>query len=239
MLTRLDTTDPVDVLGMLFAEQRTAEGRPWVMLNMVASIDGATALKGGATALNDEDDRLLFLALRSVADVVMMGAQTVRSEKLGPIRMSSEMMERRNAAGFDGPPRLVILTRSGKIDPGHRVFSDRANRPLVVTSSNPDDLGQLRDVADVIQASDMSGAGIIDVFGEAGVVLCEGGPSVNSQLIADRVVDEINLTLSPLFALGESKRVASAPDELDPPTEMSLDRVLRGERSLFLRYVRE
>ena len=62
------------------------------MLNMVTSIDGATAVGGGASGLNDPDDRALFLALRALADVVLVGAQTVRSENLGPVRMTDEMM---------------------------------------------------------------------------------------------------------------------------------------------------
>ena len=239
MLTEMAPTDPVDVLDMLFAEEREAEGRPWVMLNMVTSIDGATALRGGATALNDPDDKMLFLSLRSVADVVMVGAETVRAEALGPINMTAEMTKRREEAGFDGPPRMAILTRSGNIDPGHRVFSDQSNPPVVLTSgSDGSELDGLREVAEVVQVPVLDGPGIVQAFRGVGVVLCEGGPTVNSQLVAGDLVDEINLTISPLFALGPSKRVAVAPDELDPPIEMRLDRVMRGTRSLFARFVR-
>ncbi|MFQ5524119.1 MAG: dihydrofolate reductase family protein [Acidimicrobiia bacterium] len=95
MLRRLQTGEPVDLLEMLFSEERRNSGRPWMMLNMVESVDGATAVGGGASGLNDADDRDLFLALRSVADVVMVGAQTVRSENLGPVRMNDEMMRHR------------------------------------------------------------------------------------------------------------------------------------------------
>ena len=239
MLRRLESGESVDMLEMLFAEQRGHDQRPWVMLNMVESVDGATALRGGATALNDADDRSLFLALRSLADVVLVGAQTVRSENLGPIRMNEEMTKYRLEAGFEGEPRLAILTKSLNLDLDGRVFSDQTRRPMVVTGEDADDarLATVADVADVIRAPVLDGAGIVRALGDVDVILCEGGPTVNSQLIAADVVDEINLTVSPLFAMGESKRLASGV-ELDRPLELTLDRALVGDRSLFLRYVR-
>lgn len=239
MLRRLETGEPVDMLEMLFSETRLVEGRPWVMLNMVESVDGATAVGGGASGLNDPDDRALFLALRSVADVVMMGAQTVRSEGLGPVRMTEEMMEHRSAAGLSGEPMMVILTRSLDIEPDHRVFSDQGRRPTIITGTDADagKLEALGAVSDIIQIDSLDGEGIVAALGDAAVILCEGGPTLNSHLVAAGVVDEVDLTLSPMLAMGESKRIASGP-VLDPPQEMTLARAVRGDRSLFLRYVR-
>lgn len=206
---------------------------------MVESIDGATAVGGGATGLNDEDDRALFLALRSVSDVVMMGAQTVRSEGLGPVRMTDEMMAKREAAGLKGEPTMVILTRSLAIEPDHRVFSDQTRRPTILTSvdADPSKVEALAQVADVKQVESLDGHGIVDALDWASVILCEGGPTLNSHLVAAGVVDEIDLTISPMLAMGESKRIAMGP-VLDPPQEMRLDRAWAGERSLFLRYLR-
>lgn len=228
------------MLPLLFAERRRGFARPWVMLNMVESVDGATALKGGATALNDADDRQLFLALRSVADVVLVGAQTVRSERLGPVRMSDEMLQHRAAAGLEGEPRLAVMSRSLGIEPDNRIFSDPDRRPILVVPSDADRdrMRRLEGVADFVLTDTDSGQAVVDALRPAEVVLCEGGPSVNSHLIAADVVDEINLTLSPIFGLGSSKRLASHADELDPPQELVLDRALVGDRSLFLRYVR-
>lgn len=239
MLHQLETGEPVDVLEMLFSERREAAGRPWVMLNMVESIDGATAVDGGASGLNDPDDRELFLALRAVADVVVNGAGTVRAENIGPVRMSDEMVRRRLDAGLSEKPRMVVLSRSLSLDSGQRIFSDPERRPMIITEvhADPDGLRRLGDVADVVQIERLDGLGIVQSLGEASVVLCEGGPTINSQLIRDDVVDEINLTISPLLALGESKRLASGPP-LESPTSMRVDRILRGNQSVFLRFVR-
>lgn len=240
MFRHLESGESVDILEMLFAEERGHVDSPWVMLNMVSSVDGATALRGGATALNDTDDRALFLALRAVADVVLVGAQTIRSENMGPIRMSDEMSRYREKFGQVGEPKLAILTRSLNLDPGDRLFADPERRPIVLTQDGADSdrLAGIAQVADVVQAPVLDGAGIVGALGESTVILCEGGPTVNSQLIAAGLVDEINLTISPLFAMGESKRIASGA-ELDPPAELRLARILAGDRSLFLRYLRE
>ena len=239
MLHRLETGEPVDILPMLFAESRVSNDGPWVMLNMVVSVDGATAVDGGASGLNDADDRALFLALRSVADVVMMGAQTVRSENLGPVRMNEEKMRHRQEAGMEGEPTLVILTRSLNIEPGHRVFSDETRRPTILTGldADPEKVAVLGEVADVRQIESLDGSGIVGALDSASVILCEGGPTLNSHLAAAGVVDEIDLTVAPLLAMGESKRITSGA-ALDPPTPMRLDRSLIGDQSLFLRYVK-
>ena len=239
MLRKLETSEPINMLDTLFAERRIRPDRPWVMLNMVTSVDGATAVGGGASALNDADDRALFLALRAVSDVVLMGAQTVRAENLGPIRMDDDMARHRLQAGFKGDPRMVILTRSLDLDRGHRVFADPKRQPFVLTGLDVDQakLRDIQEVAEVRQIESLDGGGIVESLAEFGVILCEGGPTVNSQLFAAGVVDEVNLTLSPMVAMGESKRLASGVS-LDPPLEMTLDRTLKGDGSLFLRYVR-
>jgi len=241
MLRHLETGDTVDVLEKLFSERRDPPGgRPWVMLNIVESIDGATAVEGGASGLNDADDRQLFLALRAVADVVMNGAATVRAENLGPVKLSDEMMRRRREAGMQEPPTMVLLSRSLSLDPGMRIFSDPEQRPTIITGieADPDRLEVLDGIADIVQIEELDGSSIIKALGNPSVVLCEGGPTINSQLIRDGVVDEVNLTISPVLALGESSRVASG-SPLRPPTEMRLDRTLMGDQSLFLRFIRD
>lgn len=240
MLRHLETGHAVDVLETLFSEERHREDRPWVMLNIVESIDGATAIDGGASGLNDADDRQLFLALRAVADVVMNGAATVRAENLGPVRLSGEMAQRRREAGVHEPPRMVVLSRSLSLDPHLRIFSDPERRPTIITGldADPERLAALGNVADLVQIEKLDGPGIIDALQGVSVVLCEGGPTVNGQLIEGGLVDEVNLTISPVLALGDSKRVASGPSD-HRPTEMRLDRTLIGDHSLFLRFVRD
>lgn len=230
---------PIDVLDMVLAEERSTDAPPWVMYNMVASVDGATAVAGGSTALNDEDDKALFAALRVVPDVVLAGAETIRAENYGPVRLDEQRRRRRVENGKDAVPRLAIATRSLRLDPELRVFGDPEYRPLVVTGEDaPEDrVAALSGLADIVQLPELDPESILGALGDPGIVLCEGGPSLNGQLIAGGFIDEMNLTISPLVAVGESYRVAHG-DDLGSPVAMRLDRVLTGDRSLFLRYLR-
>lgn len=224
---------------MLFGEERDGEGRPWVMVNMVVSVDGGTAVEGSATPLNDPDDKMLFRALRSVADYVLAGAETVRAENYGPVQLDDEHITQRRRAGLDDLPRLVIATRSADLDPEARAFSDPERPTMVITGVDADSsrVEAISEVAEVAQLEDLSPNGIIDHLGDADVVLCEGGPSLNGQFFAAGVVDEVNLTISPYLISGKSARMAHG-DPADPPLDLLLDRTLIGDTSLFLRYLR-
>jgi len=241
MLRRLhEASGPVDVLDMVLAEERSSDGGPWVMFNMVASVDGATAVEGGSSALNDEDDKALFAALRTVPDVILVGAGTVRAENYGPVDLDEERRARRTEQGMSPTPRLAIATASLSIEPDMRVFEDSENRPLIITSTevSSDRIEAFADRAEVVQLDDLDAASILESLGEPNVVLCEGGPTLNGQLIVDGFIDEMNLTIAPKVAVGESHRIAHG-EELLPPADMKLVRTLSGDRSLFLRYVRE
>lgn len=240
MLRRLhEASGPIDLLDMVFAEERSADG-PWVMFNMVASVDGATAVKGGSSALNDEDDKALFAALRAVPDVILVGAGTVRAENYGPVGLDEGRRARRVEHGMSPTPRLAIATASLSLEPDMRVFEDPEQKPVVITSIevSRDRIAAFADRADVVQLADLDAASILESLGEPGVVLCEGGPTLNGQLIADGFIHEMNLTIAPMVAVGESHRIAHG-EELLPPVDMTLVRTLVGDRSLFLRYVRE
>jgi riboflavin-specific deaminase-like protein len=233
-----NSRDDVDPYVRYSADDRTAPAveRPWVLVNMIATVDGATAVDGRSGGLGGPADKLVFGAVRAVADVILVGAGTVRAESYGPPRTSP---------GLDVPPRLAIVTRSLDIDPSARVFHDTApaRRPIVVTTerSDPSRRSALADVADLLTAGEDS----VDILqtvaalGDRGarVVLCEGGPSLNGQLLAAGVLDELCLSLAPLVAGGSSPRLAH---DLGPThvTPMRLDRVLEADDMLFLRYVR-
>lgn len=211
-----------------------------MMYNMVASVDGATAVEGSATALNDEDDKTLFRALRAVPDLILVGASTIRAEDYGPVRLDDDHLSARRSVGLDNLPRLVIATVTADLDPSARVFSDSEHPPLIVTGVDADlsRVEALAEVAEVAQLEDLSPAGILDQLDDADVILCEGGPTLNGQFFAAGVVDEVNLSISPQIVSGRSARIAHG-DAAVPPLPMRVDRKLIGETSVFLRYLRD
>lgn len=241
MLHRLyPTPGPVeDSLDLVLGEERSRPDRPWVMLNFVTSIDGATAVGGRSTPLNDEDDKMLFGALRAAADVIVVGAGTVAAESYGPVRLDEERRNRRVERGRSPVPVLAIVSGTLSVDPEARVFSDSDYKPMIITGpeANPGKLALIGDAADVVILEEVTAPAIVAHLGAVGVLLCEGGPTLAGQFVAAGLVDEIDLTKAPLVVGGESKRLVHGV-VAEPPMEMRLDRVLVGDRSVFLRYLR-
>src|ERR1700693_6019696 len=69
----------------LAAHGRATTVRPYVMLNMVSTVDGRASIDGRSGPLGNRADRELFHALRAAVDGVLVGAGTVRAERYGPI----------------------------------------------------------------------------------------------------------------------------------------------------------
>jgi riboflavin biosynthesis pyrimidine reductase len=228
-----------DLLGLYMGDGRKAEGRPWVLINFVCSVDGGTAIHGKSSNLGDEDDKAVFQALRAVPDIILVGSGTVEAEDYHPVRLDEERRERRVAAGLTAVPVLAIVSGKLSFDPEARVFSDPEHRPMVITGpeADPAKLALLGDSAEVIFLDDVTPENILARLGAAAVILCEGGPSLVGQFVAARLVDEVNLTVAPTMISGDSARIAHGP-AADPPLDMGLDRYLLGDRSLFLRYLR-
>lgn len=233
----------VDPVAAHAAATRPAPGhRPWVALNMVASVDGATAIDGVSGGLGGAGDKEVFRALRAIADVILVAAGTVRAEGYGPPRTSPELQEARAARGQAAFPRIAIVTASLDLDPMAPVFAEAPEAPLVFTGSDApsDRMAALAGVADVRRAESARPdlAAVLAEIGAAGasVVLCEGGPSLNGQLLELGLIDEVNLTLAADLVGGGAKRLAAGGAPL--PTPMALAHVWHQDDDLFLRYCR-
>ena len=222
-------------------------GRPWVMLNMISTADGGAADPAGRSGgLGGPADKEVFVAIRSVADVIVAGAATVVSEDYGPARLSPALRAARRSRGQAELPRLAVITASLRIEPDRRLFREASpdTRPLVLTTSaaDRDRRRALEAVADVIDVGDervdwhQALAALRSLAG-ARVVLCEGGPRTNAQLVADDLVDELCLTLAPSLVGGGASRIVNGPagGRLVP---LALERALTAEGYIFLRYVR-
>lgn len=216
--------------------------RPWVLTNAVVSLDGAWAVGGRSAPLGSPADQRMLAALRSVADVVLVGAGTVRAEGYGPPRRPPEsVVERRRSAGQADRPRLAVVSAS--LDFGGAVaWLDDDPPPVVITVADaaPDRVARLGTRARVIHA----GHGRVDLTGALGtlrhegtaIVTCEGGPRLFGELVAADLVDEWCETLSPALVGGAPGRVVSgAPEAL---RSMRLTDVLVDGDHLFLRHLR-
>ncbi|MFC4531857.1 pyrimidine reductase family protein [Sphaerisporangium dianthi] len=217
-------------------------GPEWLRLNMVAGADGGAWLKGVSEGLSGKGDRRVFGVLRGLADVVLAGAATVRTEAYGPARPRSSWRELR--LGRPPSPPIAVITRRLDLDLASPLFTEAEPhaRTIVITTERApkdrrDEAGRN---AEVIVAGDervdMSIA--VASLRERGLgrVLCEGGPRINGQLAAAGLVDELCLTISPVLTGGDAARILNGPASHVP---LRLAHLLEEEGFLFCKYTRE
>lgn len=242
----LEDVDPVAVHAG--DERRSRHGRPWVVANMIATVDGSAADAAGRSGgLGSAADRAVFRALRAVADVIVAGATTVVVEDYGPSRPAASIARDRRARGQQPAPRIAVVSTALGLDPGARLFREAPPdaRPIVLTTeaADPDRRRALESVAEVraVGTDRVDWHRALDALAEltgATVVLCEGGPLTVGQLIVDDLVDEMCVTVAPQLLAGPGPRIAHGPAST-PTRPLVLDRVLCEDGFLFLRYLRD
>jgi riboflavin biosynthesis pyrimidine reductase len=177
-------------LAELYARDEPA----YVRLNMITSLTGSAAgADGTSDTLTSAVDRTILGIIRAHADVVLVGAQSVRAE------------------GYIVPraTRLAIATSSGRLD-GHRLRVDAPAdlaRVLVVCAE--------ADAAVVRERVEPLGLRVLVAPGTARLtpadmiaalradgsprIVCEGGPSLASQFAAAGAIDEYCVTVAPVI----------------------------------------
>jgi riboflavin biosynthesis pyrimidine reductase len=190
---------------------------------MIASIDGATAVSGVSGTLGGSEDRQVFSVLRSLAHAVLVGAGTLRAEQYGP-----------------GTLPIAVVSRSCHLDWRSPFFTEASHRPVVITVADAPAANRAaaQSVADVV----IAGTDHVDLpvamqaLGQRGVrsLLAEGGPSLNAQLAAAGLLDELCLTLSPALVGGDAKRILSGTGPT-VPRRLALCSLCEQDGFLFLR----
>ncbi|WP_307852627.1 pyrimidine reductase family protein [Glaciihabitans sp. dw_435] len=234
----LDLTDD----ALLAVYSRHGRQVPWTRVNFIQSVDGAATSGGLSGALGVPADKRVFDLLRRLADVVLVGAGTVRAEGYGPMRLDAPAVAWRRATGLSDHPVFAIVSGRLDLDPASPIFADAPVRPLVVTtgSSPLAKRRSLAEVADVLVCGEdeldiaslraqLTARGLLQVH-------CEGGPSLFGSLAAAGAVDELCLTVSPQLVAGDAGRIASGA--LGAPVALALGSVLRSGSALLLRYTR-
>jgi riboflavin biosynthesis pyrimidine reductase len=230
---------------------------PGLVANFVATIDGVVAIPSLAgsnkiIAGESEADRFVMALLRACADAVIVGSGTLQASPRS--RWTPEaafpdaahgLAELRRRLGKPPLPELAIVTGSGMLDPAHPAFERGA--VVLTTDGGAQALeGRLPTPCRVVPL----GVGTRVDLGRAldhlraeehQLLLVEAGPHVVGSLLADRLLDELFLTVSPLLAgrpegetrLGLVEGVSLLPDAR---VEARLMSVRRSDSHLFARY---
>jgi riboflavin biosynthesis pyrimidine reductase len=220
----------------------TGAGRH-VRVNMVSSIDGAATMQGRVGTLTGPADQQLLLLLRALADVLVVGAGTLRAEGYGPLTVGPDLAPLREAAGQSPAPRLVVPTRSLDLDLAGAAFTEALEPPLVVTTRNApaERLRAAEAVAEVrVLGEDcVDLTAMVDLLVDRGAsrILCEGGPALLAELVAADLLDELCLAVAPLVTCGWESRITAGP-ALPEARMLRLAHVAEREDFVFLRYER-
>lgn len=246
-LTLLGSTGTVDESQLPELYSYPAELRKcWVRANFIASVDGGTAVDGTSGGLAGPGDRALFRVMRELADVIVVGAGTVRSENYGGAQLTVAQRQQRQARGQAEVPPIAVVTNSGRLDRDMKVFTHTEVPPLVLTSTAAvaSAAALLGDAAEVLDCSgpedaEVDAARLLAVLASRGLlrVLTEGGPHLLGSLIADDLLDELCLSIAPAVVGGESGRIAAGGGSRHTPMERA--HLLADDAGyLYSRYVR-
>jgi riboflavin biosynthesis pyrimidine reductase len=221
--------------------RQTADDLPAIALNMVASVDGATAIDGRVGRLTGPTDQALLRRLREEADAVLVGAATVRAEGYSTL-LRPEARERRKRERGSEEPLLCVVSRDANLGPGSPALR-AAPSPLIFLTSEG---AQLPDAEREVLAIRAPATGpteplalrplLARLRSEYGVerVICEGGATLNAALLDEGLVGELFVAVSPLIAREPDSPplVAGTGDALD----LELLAHASSESFVFLRY---
>ncbi|UPK76917.1 pyrimidine reductase family protein [Nocardioidaceae bacterium SCSIO 66511] len=219
------------------------EGRTWLRANFVSTVDGAaTGANGLSASISPAVDRSVFALLRSLADVILVGAGTTRHEGYEPVRPDEVDGELRESLGLAPLPQIAVVSASLDVPKPLVHRGSTAAPTLVVTagSAPAERVESLREHCDVIVAGydETDLAAVPAALSERGLnrILCEGGPSLFGALIEADVVDELCLTVAPRLAADGATRISVGSQTVD--RALTLGHLLYEDDVLLARYVR-
>ncbi len=219
----------------------------WVRANFIASVDGGATADGKTGAMGGPGDRLIFHLLRELADVIVVGAGTVRVEGYSGAQLGVAKRQGRQARGQSEVAQLAIVTKSGRLDRDMPVFTRTEVPPLVITCAAAAEETRRR-LADLCEVVDCSGADpgsvdeavLLEALGARGMrrILTEGGPMLLGAFVQRDMLDELCLTIAPFLVGGLARRIATGPGQL--LTRMRCAHILTDDVGyLYTRYVRD
>lgn len=221
--------------------------RCWVRANMISSLDGGATDDGSSGGLAGPGDRAVFSRMRQEADVILVGASTVRIENYAGAQMSLAQRQARQARGQAEVPPIAVITHRAEFEHDARLFTRTEVTPLVLTTRETvaearQRLGGLAEVLDASaeQPDRVDPAAVLDILNNRGLhrVLTEGGPSLLDLFIERDLLDELCVTIAPVLVGGNASRIVTGDGRAH--TRMRRSHVLSdGEGYLYTRYIRD
>jgi riboflavin biosynthesis pyrimidine reductase len=198
--------------------------RSWVGLCMVSSIDGSTVVDGRSSELSSANDLAVLLGLRRLADVIIVGAGTVRGEGYGPTDTPGQ--------------RIGVVTASGRVDTALPLFTSGAG--FLITTDHAEVADNIDSIRAGTERVDLRAAvsRLSEIHPAPHFVQVEGGALLNGAVLDADLFDEINLTTSPLCVGGAGPRLTTGATDLALRFELA-QMVIDDQSFVFSRWKRK
>ena len=237
-------TDQPDLAAPDLAALYAYPDGQWLRANMVSSADGAASLDGASAGLSSDTDRRVFALLRTLCDVILVGAATARTERYKPARPHELWRDLR--PGRPRTPPIAVVSGRLDLDPGSALITAAPPdaRTIVITSAKAPRAvrAAIEPHADVIIAGEegVDFTTAVAALAERGHrrMLTEGGPHLLAELLAAGLLDELCLTIGPLMAGPGAGRIVASDAPGSPPLPLTLAHVLEDEGFLLCRYTK-
>lgn len=210
--------------------------RPYVIANMVSSVDGKVTIEGTERGIGSPTDQRLMRELRVHADVVINGAGTLRASGTSSRLGDPALEQLRTSRGKPPAPIAAVLSGSGNLPLDRAFFTARDFEAVIYLGSQvpPDRRAAIEatgrrvvDLPDDHPRGATVAAMLRHMRHELGarLLLVEGGPHLNGQLIEAGFVDEFFLTVGPVIVSGPGPLTAvqsGRPPTLETITHLEL-----------------
>lgn len=237
-------------LARLYGNEAHPDPAPVLCANMVASTDGAASADGRSGGLGGPADRMVFTVLRSLADLVLVGAGTARAERYRPAQETGLWTELRPPGS--PVPAIALVSARLALDPDAPLLTAAAPgaQTIVITtrSAPADRKAAIGRRARIISAGEKHVDLVAAVAELASLgyrrILCEGGPTLLGSLDQAGLLHELCLTISPLIVAGTEGRIirsaagSGSGTAATAAAKLTLAHVLADDSFLFCRYLR-
>jgi 5-amino-6-(5-phosphoribosylamino)uracil reductase len=229
---------PADPAGLADA-YRVAPGRH-LRVDFISSLDGAISVQGRSGGLGSDGDRRVFRTLRALADGVLVGAGTAAVEGYRPVLPDSAVGRLRAELGRLPVAPVVVVSRRASLSPSDQLATGAVVPTVLVTCAAADPGRRAALAAAGVEVlvcgdDDVDLPAALDALAGRGLeqLVCEGGPALFQAALTAGVVDELDLSISPLLV---GRGPGLLPVELPAPVRAQLVQVLAEDDVLFTRY---
>jgi riboflavin biosynthesis pyrimidine reductase len=214
-------------------------GRPRVVADMIASVDGRASVQGRSVALGHPADRALLRELRAAVDAILVGTATLRAERYANL-LDDDQREQRAAAGLEPEPVVATISRRLDLATDIPLLAEPTARVQIYTEAEGEVPSRGAWVAvHRFAPGTLTVPAVLEHLARergAKAVLCEGGPRLLREVVAAGCLDDLMLTFAPML-LGGPELAPLRGEPLDPPAGLQLRDVHRAGDHLFLHYV--